>query len=130
MQCSICKIANNSVSNPKCEKSLTANLTVRKKYVETKSVENVSLDSLADINNGISSVLIKIKELTSVVDVVETLVTFCSNKIDAFDAKLESLNLKIISFDKRLVVLDEKYNKLQLEIDNLNSNANILLFSH
>lgn len=112
----------------KCKNCSEANLTVRKKITsdENNSVDNFSLNSLADIKDGITSILSKIKSLTTTVDSVEASVTFCSNKIDDFDGKLDSLNLKMITFDNRLTDLDEKYNKLQTEIDRLKTENNIL----
>jgi len=44
--------------------------TIRKKNVETKSVKNFSLDSLADIKNGLTSILTKINKFISIVDSV------------------------------------------------------------
>lgn len=93
---------------------------------ENNSVDNFSLNSLTDIKEGISSTLSKIKSLTSTVDSVRASVTFCSIKIDDFDAKLDNLNLNMITFDNPLTDLEENFNRLQAEIDRLKTVNNIL----
>lgn len=74
-----------------CVKCSLTNITVRKNNTNSISVKNESIASLSLVKADIAYILSTIENLVTTTISVEKSITFCSDKIDDFNSKLDSV---------------------------------------